>query len=109
MDANSQENYNQYATTGMSGINVRDLEEKQNILRERMILIGKNLVDFREENNKKILEIKREILGVKNDIEKIKSFLESISYQMDKFAKKDDLDILAKQAKMFQPISKKFQ
>ena len=51
--------------------------------------------------------LQSELFG--DDIEKIKSFLESISYQMDKFAKKDDLDILAKQAKMFQPISKKFQ
>ena len=36
--------------------------------------------------------------------EKIKSFLEIIYGELGKFARKDDLEILSKQAKMFQPL-----
>ena len=41
---------------------------------------------------------------MKQNIEKIKSFLESISSEFSNFARKEDLEILAKQAKMFQPL-----
>ena len=37
-------------------------------------------------------------------IEKIKSFIEVISSEISKCARKDDLEILRKQAKMFQPL-----
>jgi len=93
-----------YQRGGDSGFRVKDLEEKQNILKDRLLLIGQNLVDFREENSEKTIEIKKEIEMLKRDVEKIKSFLEIISGELGKFAKKDDLEILKKQAKMFQPL-----
>ena len=37
-------------------------------------------------------------------VERIKSFIEIVSSELGKFAKKDDLEILKKQAKMFQPL-----
>lgn len=93
-----------YPRSDYSGLRTRDLEEKQNILKDRLLLIGQNLVDFREENSDKTIEIKKEIETLKQDVEKIKSFLEIISGELGKFAKKDDLEILKKQAKMFQPL-----
>jgi len=86
---------------------MKDIEEKQNILRERLLLIGKNLVDIKENTSDKILGIKKELELMKNEIERIKSFLDSISYQMGKFAKKEDVEILAKQMRMFQPFLRK--
>ena len=35
----------------------------------------------------------------------MKTFLETISNELSKFAKKEDLEILSKQAKMFQPLN----
>ena len=37
-------------------------------------------------------------------VERIKSFIESFSSEINGFAKKEDLEILTKQAKMFQPL-----
>lgn len=82
----------------------RDLEEKQNILKDRLLLIGQNLIDTKEENYEKFLELKKEIEKIKKDVEDIKSFIEMISNEISKFARKDDLEILKKQAKMFQPL-----
>ncbi|MEK6760947.1 MAG: hypothetical protein AABX93_03420 [Nanoarchaeota archaeon] len=87
-----------------SGLRIKDLEEKQNILKDRLLLIGQNLVDFREENSEKMIEVKKEIELLKQDVERIKSFIEIVSSELGKFAKKDDLEILKKQAKMFQPL-----
>ncbi|MFH1801729.1 MAG: hypothetical protein ABH804_02780 [archaeon] len=87
-----------------SNIKLRDLEEKQRILKDRMILIGKNLIETKEKTEQTILEIKREIEILKTNMERLISFLEITSKEFSKFARKEDLEILAKQAKMFQPL-----
>jgi len=44
---------------------IRDIEEKQRVLKDRILLIGQNLIDTKERNDEKIL-------GMKKDIEIIK-------------------------------------
>lgn len=83
---------------------MRDIEEKQRVLRDRLLLIGQNLVEIKDNTNKKILEIKKDIEIMKQNIERMSSFLETVSNEFSKFAKKEDLEILTKQAKMFQPL-----
>ena len=85
-------------------INIMDLEEKQRILKDRLILIGQNLMDIKEKNDEEILNLKKEIESLKNTTERMKDFIETISSEFQKFAKKEDLEILKKQAKMFQPL-----
>lgn len=83
---------------------MRDVEEKQRVSKDRLLLIGQNLVEIKETTSKKILEIKKDVEIMKQEIERLSSFLETVSSEFSKFAKKDDLDILIKQAKMFQPL-----
>lgn len=87
-----------------SGVGIRDLEEKQRIMKDRILLIGKNLIEIREKNNKDILELKKEVEILKNDMNRMMNFLKTASAEFSKFAKKEDLEILSKQAKMFQPL-----
>ena len=83
---------------------LRDVEEKQRVLKDRLLLIGQNLVEIKEKTNQKILEIKKDIEIIKQNMERFSSFLETVSGEFSKFAKKEDLEILTKQAKMFQPM-----
>jgi hypothetical protein len=83
---------------------MKDLEEKQRILRDRLLLVGQNLIETKEETNQKILEMKRNIEIIKQNMDRIISFVEIASGEFSKFAKKEDLAILSKQAKMFQPL-----
>jgi len=82
---------------------VGDLEEKQRILKDRILLIGQNLIDIKEKNDGKILEIKKDVEILKQKVERLSSFIETLSSEFSKFAKKEDVEILAKQARMFQP------
>lgn len=82
---------------------VRDIEEKHNILKDRVLLIGNNLIETKENTNKEIIEIKKDLEKLKEEINRIKDFMETLSSEMSKFAKEEDLKILQKQAKMFQP------
>ena len=84
---------------------IRSLEEKQRIIKDRLLLIGQNLIETKEKNNKDILEIKKNIEIINQNMERLTSFLETASSEFSKFAKKEDLEILSKQAKMFQPLN----
>ena len=97
-----EEYYGQFYSE--ANIRIKDLEEKQGVLKERVLLIGKNLIETKEDTTKKVLEMKKDIETIKQDIGKIKVFLETISSEFSKFARKDDLEILSKQARMFQPL-----
>ncbi len=85
---------------------IRDMEEKQRILKDRILLIGQNLIETKEKNTEDFLEIKKDLEIMKQNIERLHSFLETASAEFSKFARKEDLDILAKQARMFQPLEK---
>ncbi len=83
---------------------LRDLEEKYRILKDRTLLIGQNLIDMKENSDKKMLETKKDIQVIKENMQRLVSFIETASEEFSKFAKKEDLEILYKQAKMFQPL-----
>ena len=99
------EETNPYPEQPLGQINakMRNLEERQKIFKDRLFLIGQNLIEMKERTNDKILEIKKDIELLKHNMERMISFLESASSEFSKFAKKEDLEILYKQAKMFRP------
>jgi hypothetical protein len=95
-----------YSAEGFGSLNnkMRDVEEKQRILKDRLFMISQNLVEMKDSTNKKILDIKKDVEIMKQSIERMSSFLETVSSEFSRFAKKEDLEILIKQAKMFQPL-----
>jgi len=82
----------------------RDIEESQRNLKDKLTLTGQNLILFKEKYEREILELKKDIEILKNSTRRVTDFIETLSGEMQKFAKKEDLDILTKQAKMFQPM-----
>jgi len=95
-----------YESPVMGDVNtkIRDLEERNRILKDRLLLIGENLIEIKEKTSSDILEIKKEMEIMKRNIERLVSFLETASQEFSKFARKEDIEILSKQAKMFQPL-----
>lgn len=90
--------------SGEINAKIRNLEEKQRIIKDQLLLIGQNLIEIKGKNIQNTLEIKKEIEIMKEKMKRTISFLEMISNELSKFAKKEDLEILSKQAKMFQPL-----
>ena len=83
---------------------MRNLEERQRVFKDQVLLIGQNLVEIKEKNSQKIIDLKKEVELLKQDNQRLNAFVEMISNEFSKFAKKEDLEILIKQAKMFQPL-----
>ena len=96
-----EENY-PAQTFSNSNLQVKDIEEQQRILKDRLILIGNNLIENKVKTTNENIEIKKQIEILNQEIKKIKSFMEILSNEIPKFAKKQDIEILTKQAKIFQ-------
>jgi hypothetical protein len=100
-----EDNNQEYAYYQNQGVTIRDLEERQRILKDRLLLIGQNLIEIKEKNEENILEVKKELEELKESVERMKSFIETLSGEFSNLARKEDLEILTKQAKMFQPMN----
>ncbi len=103
--APDQTNFQNYMPD--ANMKVRDLEEKQRMMKNQMLLIGKNMIDMREKNNREIIEIKKDLEVLKESMDRLTSFLSAASEEFQKFARKDDVEILAKQMRMFSPLLEK--
>ncbi len=86
------------------GLKIRDIEERQRLLRDRILLIGKNLLESKEEVGGDLGKIKRDLNNLKLDIDKIKETLATISEELGSKASRSELIILEKQLKMFSPL-----
>lgn len=83
---------------------LRDIEERQRLIKDRVLLIGENLVDGREDSMQEISELKVKTESLEQEIRRIKDTLSSIIEEMGNFARKTEVEILRKQFKMFQPF-----
>ncbi len=84
-------------------LKLRDLEESHKLMKERVLLIGQNLINSQEKDNEEIIELKKQVQNLNTEIKKLKSSIESISQEVAKSARKEELAILSRQYKMFEP------
>ena len=85
------------------GTRLKDIEEKQRLLKDRVIMIGENLVEEREKSFNEMQEMKKIIIELKNESIKMKEFLQRFSEQISELARKEELMILQRQFDMFKP------
>lgn len=80
---------------------LRDLEEKQRILKDRVLLVSQSLVDERDKDFTQIEELKKEVIRLKEDNKRMKDILERMAEQTSEMARKSELAILQRQFDLF--------
>ena len=83
---------------------IRDLEEKNHILKERVLLIGKNLILSKENQDKEIKQLKKQTTEIENKLKEIETINKNILTEINKFAKKDEMRLIERMLKDFQPL-----
>lgn len=86
---------------------LRDIEERQKLIKDRVLLIGENLVNSRDIAVKEISELKVKTENLEKDLERLKDVISSLLEDSQNFARKSELEILQRQFKMFQPLIEK--
>ena len=73
--ANEEEGYlDQFL--GDVNLRIRDLEERQRILKDRLLLIGQNLIETKEKNIQDMLETKKTLEFLNQDMIKLRNFFQ---------------------------------
>jgi len=83
---------------------LNEIEEKQRLIKDRLLLIGENLISTKEEYDTEISEIKKQIKQIEFEIKTIKQLNQRIINEIGNFARKAELEILERQMKIFQPL-----
>jgi len=83
---------------------LKDIDEKNNMLKERMLLLNQTFLRQEDKKNREILFIKEEINNLRIEIEKLKEGVQHIIGESEGFARKEELKMIEKYAKMFEPV-----
>jgi hypothetical protein len=80
---------------------IKDLEERNMLLKDKMQLISNNYVKERDKNFKDIQELKKNVELLKMEGSRMKEMLARVGEIVDKSARKEDLAILQRQFDLF--------
>lgn len=86
------------------GVKLRDIEEKQNIIKDRLILIGENLVAEKQETEQEVIKLKTQVRNIEDSLKRIELALRRLIENQENFARESEMEILKRQMKMFQPL-----
>lgn len=85
-------------------IKLRDIEEKQNIIKDRVLLIGENFISEKESTDQEISVMKNRIKMNEEEIRKLRAIIQRMVEDQNIFARKSEVEILERQFQMFQPL-----
>lgn len=91
------ENYSQtYQNPGMQS-RLIDLEQRQRLLKERLLIVGKNLISEKETNIQEMQELKKITMKLQEENKRLKNILENVTKQLQETPRKADFEILQRQ------------
>jgi hypothetical protein len=83
---------------------LKDTDERNKLIRERVLLLGKNLISSRQETEEEIKFLKQENLNIKQDLEKLKRTSNALLTEFNKFVKREELTLVERMLRDFQPL-----
>lgn len=99
MEGDQQDYSGQDANTRL-----RDLEERNSLLKERVLLLGKNLLETKEELEEEVRQIKKQNTALLQEFEDINETLKSLLEDASKSVKRDEMLLVERMLKDFQPL-----
>jgi chromosome segregation ATPase len=101
----AEEEVNQVAAL-LSEFNTKisDLESRHEMLRERVFSLGNTFIKSRDDLKRELNSVRDDMRNIKDIIEKIQENLRHVLIEMDNFARKDELRILEKYMKLWEPL-----
>jgi hypothetical protein len=83
---------------------IRDAEERNKITKERALLVGKNLIETKQETSDELKEIKLQNTSMQREIEKLQKISNSLIEETGKYIKREEMILLERMLKDFQPL-----
>lgn len=78
-------------------IRLRDLEEKNRLLRDRVLLLGQSVVEERDKSFSELQEMKAIVIKLREETNRMKELMQRMAEQISQTARKEELMILQRQ------------
>jgi hypothetical protein len=83
---------------------IRDAEERNKITKERTLLIGKNLIDTKQEVSEELKEIRHQNQLIQAELVKLRKTTEALVMETGKYIKREEILLIERMLKDFQPL-----
>jgi hypothetical protein len=82
-------------------VRLRDLEEKDRLLRDRVLLLGQSVVEERDKSFKEVQEMKGIVIKLKEEMSRMKELMQRMAEQISQMSRKEELMVLQRQFDLF--------
>jgi len=83
---------------------LRDLEERNKLIKDRTLLLGKNLIAIRDQSEDEIQKLKKQNSKLQNDLELVKKLTKNILAETNKFVRREEILVVERMLKDFTPL-----
>lgn len=83
------------------GMRLHDIEERQRLLKDRILLIGKTVIEEREKRSASLLTLQKDLLALTEDNTRLKDLVQRMAEQLNQTARKEELSMLQRQFALF--------
>ncbi len=83
---------------------IREIEERNSSIKEKMNVVSQNMIDSRQELQERLSQVEKQNFKIVADIKKMNSILADISSEMANFVRKDEIILVERMLKDFQPL-----
>jgi len=96
---------NEISLTPDINVKIRDLEERQRLIKDKLDLLSRNFTDFKEMAEKDTSLQKISTNQLQMDLLKMKDRIIRITEELENRAKKSEVELVAKQLKIMKPLT----
>jgi len=86
-------------------LRLRDLEEKNSLLRDRVMLLSQSLIEEKDKNFKVMQEMKSTLIKTREEVNRLKELMQRMAEQITSMARKEELMILQRQFDLLRKVS----
>ena len=95
-----EEAYQEQQSSMDTNVRLRDLEEKNRLLRDRVLLLGQSVIEERDKSFNEIQDMKGTVIKLKADVERLKELMQRMAEQISQTARKDEVMMLQRQMEL---------
>lgn len=83
---------------------LRSLENRYNLITERLLVINKNMIDSYKAISKELKTNSTDIIELRNEMQKLKDTIKDLLRELEYFAKKEDVKVVEKYINLWDPL-----
>lgn len=86
------------------GTKVRDIEERTNLLRDRILTVSKTMLSHESKHVKEVTALKSELRDIRNLLDRLRETVARIASEIGNFARREEVQTLERYLKLWEPL-----